>query len=259
MRAPMIAGNWKCHTRSASARLLARNLRRNLSGVRDAEIAVCPTFLHLEAVCAELQDSNIAVGAQDVHWQDDVAATGEIGPEMLGELASYVIVGHSERRHQFGESDEIVAKKMRALGVAHRPDGSALRPILCVGETLEERDQGKGSEVLQRQLRSALTCNQTPELVIAYEPVWAIGTGVAATIEVVAEAVEIVRKELTKLLGAEQERQVRILYGGSVDPSNLAAFLSLPAIDGALVGGASLVADKFTTIVKEWARARGRR
>ena len=258
MRAPMIAGNWKCHVRIASARLLARDLRRNLSRVGDADIAVCPTFLHLEAVCAELQDSNIAVGAQDVHWQDDVAATGEIGPEMVGELASYVIVGHSERRHQFGESDEIVARKIRALGVAHRPDGSAIRPILCVGETLEERDQGKTSGVLRRQLRSALTGIQATELIIAYEPVWAIGTGVTATIEVVAEAIDIVRKELARLLGAEQERQVRVLYGGSVDPSNLAPFLSLPAIDGALVGGASLAADKFTTIVKQWARARDR-
>lgn len=255
----MIVGNWKCHTRIASARLLARDLRRNLNGVRDAEIAVCPTFLHLEAVRAELQGSNIAVGAQDVHWQDDVAATGEIGPEMLGELASYVIVGHSERRHQFGESDEVVAKKIRALGVARRPDGSAIRPIICVGETLEERDEGKADGVLQRQLRSALSGTQLPALTIAYEPVWAIGTGVAATIDVVAEAVDIVRKEMARLLGVEQEGQVRILYGGSVNPSNVAEFLSLSDIDGALVGGASLVADKFTAIVEQWARARDRR
>ncbi|HXG42176.1 MAG TPA: triose-phosphate isomerase [Dehalococcoidia bacterium] len=252
MRTPFVAGNWKCHLRLDSARSLAGALRQRLGSLDGVEVAVCPTFVHLQAVKEVLGGSAIGLGAQDTHWEDDVAATGEVGPAMLAELVRYVIVGHSERRHQFGESDEVVRRKLEAVLA------QGLAPILCVGETLEERTAGRTHQVLERQLDSALSGLETaPALVVAYEPVWAIGTGVAASGHQAQEAIALVRKLVARHLGDEVALATRVLYGGSVTPANIVEFVSQPDIDGALVGGASLKADSFVQIVELTARAKG--
>ena len=251
MRVPVVAANWKCNTRLKSAVALARGLRESIDGVAGVEKVVCPPFVYLAAVEEALRGSSIRLGSQDVHWQDDVAATGEIGPQMVAELAQYAIMGHSERRHQFGETDEMVNRKVKAALAA------GLRPIMCVGETLEEREAARTEEVLVRQVRSGLEGVDVPDgFIIAYEPVWAIGTGRAATAEIAAEAIEVIRREVASLAGASKAETVRILYGGSVTPENAAEFVSLEGIDGALVGGASLKVDAFTGIVTETARVK---
>jgi triosephosphate isomerase len=196
--------------------------------------------------------STVRLGAQDVHWEDDVAATGEVGPGQLEELCDYVIIGHSERRHVFGETDGAVNRKLKA---ALETD---LLPILCVGETLVEREAGQTEDVLLRQTRAGLDGVDVPEtFVIAYEPVWAIGTGVAATPDDAAEAISVIRGEVALLAGESTEEAVRILYGGSVTPDNIAVFLERETIDGALVGGASLKADVFAAIIETTAETRG--
>jgi triosephosphate isomerase len=200
-----------------------------------------------------LRGSSIRLGAQDVHWEDDVAATGEVGPQMAAELAQYAIIGHSERRHQFGETDEMVNRKVKAALA------TGLRPIMCVGETLEQREAGKTEEVLLRQTRTGLEGADIPDgFIIAYEPVWAIGTGRAATAETAEEAVAIIRREVASLFSADKAETVRVLYGGSVTPDNIGEFVTRDGIDGALVGGASLKVDAFTGIVRETARAKAR-
>ena len=251
MRVPVIAGNWKCHTRLESARALALGLRERIEGVGGVEKVVCPPFVYLQVVGETLAGSSIKVGAQDVHWEDDAAATGEVGPQMVAELAEYAIIGHSERRHQFGETDEAVNRKVKAaLAVG-------LRPILCLGETLRERESERTEEVLVRQVRRGLEGVALPDgFIIAYEPVWAIGTGRAATVEMAEEAIAMVRREVASLAGAAKAGTVRILYGGSVTPENIAEFVGQTEIDGALVGGASLKVDAFAAIVEEAARVR---
>jgi len=249
MRTPLIVGNWKCHTRLESARALVLGLRERIDAVTGVEKVVCPPFVYLAAVGEALAGSSIAVGAQDVHWEDDVAATGEVGPQMLAELAQYVIIGHSERRHQLGETDEMVNRKVKAALVA------GLNPIMCVGETLRERESGRTDEVLVPQTRGGLMGVDMPEgFVVAYEPVWAIGTGNAATAQDAVTAIDLIRREVAAMFGAAKAETVRILYGGSVTPENIVEFMSADGIDGALVGGASLKVDAFSAIVEEVVR-----
>ncbi len=258
MRTPVIAGNWKCNLRLDSAYQLASGLRERIEDIEGVEKIVCPPFIYLATVEVALSMSSIKVGAQDTHWEDDVAATGEVGPAQLEELCDYVIIGHSERRHKFGETDEMVSRKVKAaLGVG-------LKPIMCVGETLEEREAGKTVDVLVRQTRGGLEKLREPRsesglpdgFIIAYEPVWAIGTGTAATAADAEEAIAFVRREVAAMFGEEKAETACILYGGSVTPDNIAEFMSGGGIDGALVGGASLKVDSFAGIVEEAARVR---
>jgi triosephosphate isomerase len=252
-RTPVAAANWKCHTRLGSALALAKGLREAIDGVEGVEKVVCPPFVYLAAVGEALRDSSLRLGSQDVHWEDDVAATGEIGPQMVAELAQYAIIGHSERRHKFGESDEMVNRKVKAALAA------GLSPIMCVGEKLDERESGMTEDVLLRQTRSGLEGVDVPDgFIVAYEPVWAIGTGRAATPEIANKAIAVIRREVASLVGAAKAETVRVLYGGSVTPDNVAEFVSLDGIDGALVGGASLKVDAFAGIAREIARAKAR-
>ena len=253
MRVPVVAANWKCHTRLESAVALANGLRKSINGLEGVEKVVCPPFVYLPVVGEALRNSSLKLGSQDVHWEDDVAATGEVGPQMLAEFVEYAIIGHSERRHQFGETDEMVGRKVWAALAA------GLRPIMCVGEKLDEREAGKTEDVLVRQTRTGLAGVDIPDgFIIAYEPVWAIGTGRAATVETAAEAVDLIRREVSLLSDPDKAETVRILYGGSVTPANVAEFVSREGIDGALVGGASLKVDAFTGIATETARAKAR-
>ena len=211
---------------------------------------VCPPFISVQAISERLKGSEIGVGAQNLYFEAKGAFTGETSAAMLAGLVTYVIVGHSERRHVFGESDVVVKKKVWAAL------GAGLTPILCVGETLAERDAGETEMVLRRQVRSALEgLTDTAGLVIAYEPVWAIGTGRAATSADANAGNAIVRDELAQVLGQDVAAATRIQYGGSVTPANAVELLGQPDIDGALVGGASLVADSFAAIVKAAATA----
>jgi triosephosphate isomerase len=250
-RTPVAAANWKCHTRLESALALARDLREAIDGVEGVEKVVCPPFVYLAAVGEALRNSSLRLGSQDVHWEDDVAATGEVGPQMIAELAQYAIIGHSERRHQFGETDDMVNRKVKAALDA------GLQPIVCVGETLEEREGGSTEKVLARQMREGLVGAPAPDgFIIAYEPVWAIGTGRAATPAIADGAIAIIRREMAWLFGGGKSESARILYGGSVTAENVAEFVSREGIDGALVGGASLKVDAFAGITREIARAK---
>src|SRR3990172_8361571 len=234
-RTPVAAANWKCHTRLESALALAKGLCEAIDGLEGVEKVVCPPFVYLAAVGAVVAGSSLRLGSQDVHWEDDVAATGEVGPQMVAELATYAIIGHSERRHQFGETDEMVSRKLKAALAA------GLKPIMCVGEKLQERQAGLTEEVLVRRTRSGLEATEIPDgFIIAYEPVWAIGTGTPATGQDAAGAIDVIRREVAAMFGPAKAETVRILYGGSVTPENIAEFVSSGGIDGALVGGASL-------------------
>jgi triosephosphate isomerase (TIM) len=250
-RTPVIAGNWKCNMRLDTAYELASGIRERIEEVEGIEKIVCPPFIYLATVEVALSLSSIKVGAQDTHWEDDVAATGEVGPKQIEDLCDFVIIGHSERRHQFGETDEAVNRKVEAaLAVG-------LQPIMCVGELLSEREAGSTAEVLMRQTRSGLSGAAIPDgFIIAYEPVWAIGTGTAATAQDAEEAISLVRREVAGMFGEATADTVRILYGGSVTPDNIADFMSVEGIDGALVGGASLKVDSFAGIVEGLARGR---
>jgi len=251
MRTPIIAGNWKCNMRLDSAFELASGLKERIDHIEGVEKIVCPSFVHIPSIEVALTMTSVKVGAQDVHWEDDVAATGEIGPKQLEELVDYVIIGHSERRHKFGETDEAVNRKVKASLEA------GLQPIMCVGETLEERQSGKTDQVLVRQTTHGLRDVPMPDgFIIAYEPVWAIGTGTAATVKDADEAISLIRREVADMYGEAAAETVRILYGGSVTPENIAEFMAVDGIDGALVGGASLKVDAFARIVEEAARVR---
>jgi triosephosphate isomerase len=251
MRTPIIAGNWKCNMRLDTAFELASGLKERIDGIEGVEKIVCPSFVHIPSIEVALTMTSIKVGAQDVHWEDDVAATGEIGPKQLEELVDYVIIGHSERRHKFGEIDDAVNRKVKASLEAD------LQPIMCVGETLDERQSGKTDQVLVRQTTHGLREVPMPDgFTIAYEPVWAIGTGTAATVADADQAISLIRREVADMYGEAAAETVRILYGGSVTPENIAEFMAVPGIDGALVGGASLKVDAFSRIVEEAARVR---
>ncbi len=251
MRTPLIAGNWKCNTRLDTAFHLADGICQRLGDVEGIDVVLCPPFVYLATVESVITMSNIRLGAQDVHWEDDVAATGEVGPRQLEELCEYVIIGHSERRHVFGEMDDAVNRKVKAALAAN------LQPIMCVGETLEEREAGQMETILVAQTRGGADGANIPDgFVIAYEPVWAIGTGRAATAADAEGAITIVRREVSSMFGAATAETVRVLYGGSVTPDNIAQFLERETIDGALVGGASLKVDAFCGIVEEALRVR---
>lgn len=244
----LIAGNWKMNLNSAEGAELAQDVAGLVGQQTEVTVCLCPTFTTLESVSRVVNESNLALGAQNMHFEASGAYTGEISAEMLRHLfASFVILGHSERREYFGETDAIVNKKTLAALEAN------LKPIVCVGETLEEREAGRISEVIKTQVEGALAgvnAAQAEHLVVAYEPVWAIGTGKTATPEM-AEAVHAeIRALLTALFGAEAAEKVRILYGGSMKPENADDLLAQPNIDGGLIGGASLKANAFAGIVE---------
>jgi triosephosphate isomerase (TIM) len=248
MRKLLIAGNWKMHMLNHEAVSLARQLKVKLLGVHRAEVLVCPPFTALTAVAEILDDTDIRLGAQNLHDQRSGAFTGEVSGEMVRSAGgSWVLIGHSERRQFFGDTDAWINRKLHAALEA------GLNPVLCVGETLEERRGGQLERVLRRQLQEGLA-GITPalahSLTLAYEPVWAIGTGVVATPEQAQETQQALRGWLGELLGADVAAKRQILYGGSVKPDNARSLLEQPDIDGALVGGASLKADEFCAIVQ---------
>ena len=244
----LIAGNWKMNLNSAEGTELAEDLVSILGHQTDISVCVCPTFTTLEAVSKVVNDSNISLGAQNMHYESSGAFTGEISAEMLRHLyCKFVILGHSERREYFGETDAIVNKKTLVALAAN------LKPIVCIGETLDEREAGKVNEVIKTQLGAALvgvTADVADSLVIAYEPVWAIGTGKTATPEMAEEVHAEIRNLLLGQMGADAAEKVRILYGGSMKPSNAAELLAQKNIDGGLIGGAALKAVDFAGIVQ---------
>jgi triosephosphate isomerase len=248
MRKPLVAGNWKMNRTVAEARDLVNTMKSPLIAVRDVEKVLCPPYLALMSVASLLEGSDIGVGAQNLHWEEKGAFTGEVAPNMVKEFCQYVIIGHSERRTYFGETDETVNKKVVA---ALKHD---LTPIVCVGETLSQYEAGLTAEVVQRQIKggfAGIDPANAARIVVAYEPVWAIGTGKASSGEN-ANSVhqKVLRPALSELFGADGAEAIRILYGGSVTASNGAEFFAYPDIDGALVGGASLKPDEFVAITK---------
>jgi triosephosphate isomerase (TIM) len=248
MRTPIVAGNWKMNKTVAESRELVSKLLPALMDVTGVDRVLCPPFTSLFAVSSMLDGSGIGLGAQNLHWEEKGAFTGEIAPGMVKELCSYVIIGHSERRTYFGETDETVNKKLHA---ALRHD---LTPIVCVGETLEEYESGRTSEVVLRQINLGFADVDpavASRIVVAYEPVWAIGTGKASSGENANQVhAQVIRPALTGLFGADAAQAIRIQYGGSVTAANASEFFSQSDIDGALVGGASLKVDEFAAIVK---------
>ncbi len=225
---------------------MASQVAGNVGVPEGIEVVLCPPFISLSAVAQALQGTGIEVGAQNMHFEERGAFTGEVAPGMLSSLCSFVILGHSERRALFGESDDMVNRKVGSAVAA------GLRPILCVGETLTEREEGRASQVISEQLRGGLTGLQSvPGLVVAYEPVWAIGTGQAATPEIAEEIMGgVISPVLQELLGTPVSQEVPLLYGGSVNPGNIASFAAQDSVSGALVGGASLDASQFAEIVR---------
>ncbi len=247
-RKKFVCGNWKMHKTAAEARGLLAELRGLVDGLAEqVDVAVAPPFTALAAAAEALRGSRVALAAQDVHWEAQGAFTGEVSAPMLAEAGCrHVIVGHSERRQLFGETDETVRKKAGAVLAA------GMRPIVCVGETLAEREAGKTLEVVSRQVRGGLSgipSSAMAAIAVAYEPVWAIGTGKTATTAQAQEVHAAVRLLLRELCGATAD-QIRIQYGGSVKPDNAAELMAQPDVDGALVGGASLKAADFSQIVK---------
>ena len=244
----IVAGNWKMNKTAAEALALVHDLMPELASVNEVDIVVCPPFTALSEVAKAIRDSNIDLGAQDMSAHSAGAYTGDIAAEMLKEFdVRYVLLGHSERRQVHKESDELIAKKAQAAHAA------ALTPIVCVGETLAEREAGLTEKVLATQVRGSLTGvskDQMAETLIAYEPVWAIGTGKTASAAQAEEAHAFIRRLLAQVFDETVARRVRIQYGGSVKPSNARELMSQPDVDGALVGGASLEAGSFAEIVK---------
>lgn len=248
MRTPIVAGNWKMNKTVEEGRALAFSMSRKLREVEGVEKVLCPPFPALLALSALLEGTDIALGAQNLHWEEKGAFTGEVAANMVAEFCRYVIIGHSERRAYFGETDESVNKKV------HAALGHALTPIVCVGETLEENESGRTGEVVRRQISLGLKDidpAKAGSLVVAYEPVWAIGTGRASSGQNAnAVLAEEIRPALADLFGRKTAQSIRIQYGGSVTGSNADEFFSQPEIDGALVGGASLKEDEFVAITR---------
>jgi len=246
MRRPLVAGNWKMFMTTAEARVLVAELLPGLDAVQGVEIVICPPYTSILPVAAMLEGTEIRVGAQNMHWEASGAFTGEVSPLMLAEFCKYVIIGHSERRAYFGETDADVNRKVKAA-LNH-----GLIPIMCVGETLGENETGLTEVVVTRQVREGLEgvdSTAIDKVVIAYEPVWAIGTGRAATAEGANQVIrDFIRRVVGQIYGDDLAQQVRILYGGSVKASNAAEFFQQAEIDGALVGGASLKASEFVPI-----------
>ena len=246
MRVPIVAGNWKMYKTACEAAGMIRTLRGLLDEVTGVEVAVCPPFTALVAALEAASGSKIAIGAQDCHWEKEGAFTGEVAVPMLAELGCrYVIVGHSERRQYFGETETTVNKK---IGVVL---AQGLTCIGCLGETLQEREAGQTFTVLEQQLRGGFAPHlNAAHLVIAYEPVWAIGTGRTATPAQAQEAHAFLRGLVKAIAGEQAAAGIRILYGGSVKPDNMSALMQQPDVDGGLVGGASLDASSFARIIK---------
>jgi triosephosphate isomerase len=248
MRKPFVAGNWKMNKTIAETRDLVVKLSEKLSGISGVDKVLCPPFISLVAASALLDGTDIGLGAQNMHWEEKGAFTGEISPAMVKELCSYVILGHSERRAYFNETDDVVNRKLIS---AQKFD---LTPIVCVGETLDQYESKLTREVVSRQTSQSLrdvSPDFAPQIVVAYEPVWAIGTGKASNgPEANAVVKDVIRPTLADLFGNETAQAIRVLYGGSVTSSNAAEFFSQPDIDGALVGGASLKVDEFFAITK---------
>lgn len=247
-RKPVIAGNWKMNKTVAEATELIVDLKKLLDDARGADVIVCPPLTALSAVSHALADTEIALGAQNMHWEKSGAFTGEVAPAMLRELfCHYVILGHSERRAYFCETDEIINRKIKAALANH------LRPIFCVGETLEQRNAAQTEAVLAVQINEGLRDIDPVglrQIIVAYEPVWAIGTGLTATPIMAQTAHAFIRGLLENLSDPKTAQSVRIQYGGSMKPENAAELLAQPDIDGGLIGGASLDADSFAAIVK---------
>ena len=247
-RKPLIAGNWKMYKTPQEAETSARQLARLAAAITDVEIMVAPPFTAIVSVCGALSGSPVFLGAQNMHWEREGAFTGEVSGHMLKSAGcSHVIIGHSERRQYFQETDETVKKKL------HSALGAGLVPVVCVGETRQEREQGKTLDVLDKQVRHGLEgVPSDPEqnpMVVAYEPVWAIGTGLTATSDQAQAAHAHIRQILEQMFGKKLAKAARILYGGSVKPANAAELMRMPDIDGALVGGASLDPETFFKIV----------
>jgi triosephosphate isomerase len=248
MRIPLVAGNWKMNKTVEEARSLVYSMSAKLREIKGVEKVLCPPFPALLAVHAQLEGSELGLGAQNMYWEEKGAYTGEVSPVMVKELCQYVILGHSERRTYFGETDETVNKKVHA---AQKYD---LTSIVCVGETLQQYEANQTADVVARQIRlglAGLDSNFAPRLVIAYEPIWAIGTGKASSGENANDVLgKVIRPALSELFGPQTAQVIRILYGGSVTGSNAAEFFSCSEIDGALVGGASLKVDEFIAITQ---------
>lgn len=248
MRKPVIAGNWKLYKTKNEALGLIEELAPLVAGADNVEIVVAPVFTVLPALVNAVAGTRIGLAGQDVFWEEEGAFTGEVSSRMLMDAgAGYVIIGHSERRQYFGETDETVNRKIKAALKG------ALVPIFCIGETLEAREAGETFAVLERQVKggiAGLTATQFAPVIVAYEPVWAIGTGKTATDDQAQEAHAFIRGVLARELGQETADKARILYGGSVKPENVKGLMSRPDIDGALVGGASLKAASFASIVR---------
>ena len=246
MRIPMIAGNWKMNTTVSEAVELVSKMRPGLDKIANVEKVICPPFVSLAAVNELIKGSSIKLGAQNLYFEEKGAYTGEISPLMLAELCEFVIIGHSERRQYFGESGDIVNRKVMAALKAN------LKPILCVGEKLKENEAGRTEEVISEQLRSSLAgIDSLDTVTVAYEPIWAIGTGRAATGRQANDTIGFLRRSIAGLGTEETAGRMRILYGGSVTADNATEFIKQPEIDGALVGGASLKADQFLSIVTQ--------
>ena len=247
MRIPFIAGNWKMFKTVQEAVVFVKELRRVVKDVTGVEIVVAPPFTAVHAVAEAARNTNIGVAAQDLYWEREGAFTGEVSPGMIKEAgAEYVIVGHSERRRLFGESDQIVNRKVMAA------IAESLTPIVCIGETLEEREREETLAVLDRQIKEGLktfTAAQVGDLIVAYEPVWAIGTGRNATAAQAEDAHAHIRGRLREWFGAEAADRCHVIYGGSVKPENIRELIVQPDVDGALVGGASLDVESFAGIV----------
>ena len=253
MRTPFVAGNWKMNKTVEEARSLVSSMSAKLREIKGIEKVLCPPFPALLAVRAQLEGSDLGLGAQNMYWEEKGAFTGEVSPLMVKELCQYVILGHSERRTYFSETDDTVNKKVRA---AQKYD---LTPIVCVGETLQQYEANQTAEVVGRQLRLGLANVDSVfalRLVVAYEPVWAIGTGKASSSGNANDVLsKVIRPSLSELFGGQTAQAIRILYGGSVTSSNAAEYFGCPEIDGALVGGASLKVDEFVAITQAAAKS----
>ncbi len=248
MRTPVIAGNWKMNKTIGEAVGLCEELKEKLKDVQDVHIIVCPTFLSIYPAATALQHTNIGVGGQNMYWEESGAFTGEVSAEMLKEAgADYVIIGHSERRQYFGETNETVNKKV------HKALSIGLTPIVCCGETLEQRESGELKKVIETQLTDGLagiSAKDAQRVIIAYEPIWAIGTGKTASPEQAQEMHAFIRERCAKLWDKKTADVIVIQYGGSVKPENVKTLMAQPDIDGALVGGAALKAESFEALVR---------
>lgn len=248
MRKKLIVGNWKMYNNTHKASLLLHSLSEKVGVFRGVDVVLCPNLLALQSLSLQVNNRQFKLGAQNCYWRDEGAFTGEVAAEMLRGVVDYVIVGHSERRHIFRESERDIRQKVQSV-VRNR-----MKPILCVGETANERSDGETLEVINDQINSGLaniTSEEISEVAIAYEPVWAIGTGKVPSGKDISLVEKSVRKQVAVLFGKKASETIRFLYGGSVDSTNAEGFLSIKGVDGMLIGGASLKPDEFAAIVKE--------